>query len=112
MDTDRARELLAQERARIENAMAALKRGGALEGDDSVEPGDLDSEDLYQDEFNATRAGDLQRELEALERAEARLADGTYGLSVESGEPIPDGRLEAFPTAERTIEEQDRIGPG
>ncbi|MFZ0977410.1 MAG: TraR/DksA C4-type zinc finger protein [Solirubrobacteraceae bacterium] len=92
--------------------MAALKRDGALEGDDSVEPGDLDSEDLYQDEFNATRAGDLQRELEALERAEARLADGTYGLSVESGEPIPDGRLEAFPTAERTIEEQDRIGPG
>lgn len=112
MDTDRARELLAQERARIEDAMAALKRDGALEGDDSVEPGDLDSEDLYQDEFNATRAGDLQRELEALERAEARLADGTYGLSVESGEPIPDGRLEAFPSAERTIEEQDRIGPG
>ena len=112
MDTDRARELLAQERARIEDAMAALKRDGALEGDDNVEPGDLDSEDLYQDEFNATRAGDLQRELEALERAEARLADGTYGLSVESGEPIPDGRLEAFPTAERTIEEQDRIGPG
>lgn len=112
MDTDRARELLAQERARIEDAMAALKRDGALEGDDTVEPGDLDSEDLYQDEFNATRAEDLQRELEALERAEARLADGTYGLSVESGEPIPDGRLEAFPTAERTIEEQDRIGPG
>ena len=111
MDTDRARELLAQERARIEDAMAALNRDSALEGDDSVEPGDLDSEDLYQDEFNATRAEDLQRELEALERAEARLADGTYGLSVESGEPIPDGRLEAFPTAERTIEEQDRIGP-
>ena len=36
MDTDRARELLAQERARIEDAMAALKRDGALEGDDSV----------------------------------------------------------------------------
>jgi len=111
MEPDRARQLLAKERARIEDAMAALNRDRALEGDDSVEPGDLDSEDLYQDEFNATRAEDLQRELEALERAEARLADGTYGLSVESGEPIPDGRLEAFPTAERTVEEQDRLGP-
>jgi DnaK suppressor protein len=111
MDHDHARELLAKERARIEDAMAALNTDGALEGDNRVEPGDLDSEDLYQDEFNATRADDLQRELEALERAEARLADGTYGLSVESGDPIPDGRLEAFPTAERTIEEEDRLGP-
>jgi DnaK suppressor protein len=111
MDHDHARRLLAKERARIEDAMSALNRDGALEGDERVEPGDLDSEDLYQDEFNATRGDDLQRELEALERAEARLADGTYGLSVESGEPIPDGRLQAFPTAERTIEEEDRLGP-
>jgi DnaK suppressor protein len=110
MDPDRARELLAQERTRIEKAMAALESDGSLEGDERVEPGDRDSEDLYQDEFNATRAEDLQRELDALERAEGRLADGTYGLSVESGEPIPDARLEARPTAERTIEEQDRLG--
>jgi len=92
--------------------MAALGRDGPLEGDTRVEPGDLDSEDLYQDEFNATRAEDLRRELDAVQRAEARLAEGTYGLSVESGKPIPDARLEALPTAERTIEEQDRIGPG
>lgn len=90
--------------------MAALESDGSLEGDERVEPGDRDSEDLYQDEFNATRAEDLRRELDALERAEARLADGTYGLSLESGKPIPDARLEARPTAERTIEEQDRLG--
>jgi len=111
MEPERARELLAQERTRIEAAMAALARDGSLEGDARVEPGDRDSEDLYQDEFNAGRAEDLRRELEAVERAEARLAAGTYGLSVESGEPIPDARLEARPTAERTIEEEDRLGP-
>jgi DnaK suppressor protein len=43
--------------------------------------------------------------LAALERAEARLAAGTYGLSIESGEPIPDARLEALPAAERNIGE-------
>jgi DnaK suppressor protein len=110
VDAEHARKLLARERARIEQAMAALGRDGSLEGDDRLEPGDRDSEDLYQDEFDAGRAEDLQRELEALERAEARLAEGTYGLSVDSGEPIPDGRLEAVPTAERTVEEQDRLG--
>jgi DnaK suppressor protein len=111
VDAEHARKLLERERARIEEAMAALGRDGSLEGDDRLEPGDRDSEDLYQDEFDAGRTQDLQRELEALERAEARLAEGTYGLSVESGEPIPDGRLEALPTAERTVEEQDRLGP-
>jgi len=110
MDPARARELLAQERTRIEEAMAALERQGPLEGDERVEPGDRDSEDLYQDEYNQGRAEDLRRELAALERAEARLAEGTYGLSVESGKPIPDARLEARPTAERTVEEQDRLG--
>jgi DnaK suppressor protein len=111
MDPARARELLSKERTRIEEAMAALRRDGPLEGDDVVDPGDRGSEDLYQDEFDAGRAEDLQRELEAVERAEARLAEGTYGLSIESGEPIPDARLEARPTAERTIEEEDRLGP-
>ncbi|MGI8572973.1 MAG: TraR/DksA C4-type zinc finger protein [Solirubrobacteraceae bacterium] len=33
-------------------------------------------------------------------------------MSVESGQPIPEGRLEALPTAERTIEEQERYGRG
>lgn len=106
MDPGRAGELLARERSRIEESLAALGRDGPLEGDNRVEPGERDSEDLYQDEFDEGRRDDLRKELAAIERAEARLADGTYGLSVESGKPIPDARLEALPTAERTIEEE------
>jgi DnaK suppressor protein len=109
MDPERARELLATERTRIENAGANLNASGPLESDDRTEPGDRDSEDLYQDEIDEGRRDQLRRDLEALERAEARLADGTFGRSVESGEPIPDGRLEAFPTAERTVEEEERF---
>jgi DnaK suppressor protein len=112
VDADRARELLARERARIERGLGELEREGPLEGSDRIEPGDEDSEDLYQDEFNAGRAEDLRSELAALERAEARLAAGTYGLSIESGKPIPDGRLEAIPTAERTVEEEERYRRG
>ena len=107
MDADRARELLAAERERIEAALSEL---GAENASENAEPGDRDSEDLYQQEFDATRAADLREQLAAVERAEARLADGTYGLSIESGEPIPDARLEAVPTAERTVAEEERRG--
>lgn len=111
MDEEHARELLARERARIERRLAQLE-GEHLESDENVEPGDIDNEDLYQDEFNATRAEDVRAELAAVERAEERLANGTYGLSVVSGDPIPDGRLETVPTAERTVEEQERYERG
>jgi DnaK suppressor protein len=104
VDSERARELLARERERIELALAELG------GPELDEPGDTDSETLYQNEFDATQAADLAPQLEAVERAEARLAAGTYGLSVESGLPIPDARLEVLPTAERTVEEEERRG--
>ena len=112
MDSDRARELLAGERTRIEQALGALDRDGRIEGSDRLEPGDEHSEDLYQDEFDQGRREDLESELAALGRAEARLADGSYGLSVDSGEPIPDERLEALPAAERTVEEEERYRRG
>ena len=38
-----------------------LERGGPEEGDERREPGDFDSEGLYQDEFDAGRAEDLKR---------------------------------------------------
>jgi DnaK suppressor protein len=65
--------------------------------------------ELYDDELAAGLREQLEAELAAVERAEERLAQGTYGVSIESGEPIPDERLEAHPTAERTTEEQARF---
>ncbi len=104
MEEKRASELLAAERERVEAELANL-RGEGGEENDGRQPGEITDESLYQDEFDAGRAQDLERKLEAVERAEERLANGTYGLSVRSGEQIPDGRLEANPTAELTIEE-------
>jgi|SRR2546428_3133412 len=105
MDPDRARELLTAERARIERALADLRHQDTGEEADEEDPANLAS-DLYQDELDEGLSDDLREELAAVERAEARLAAGTYGLSIESGEPIPDERLEAIPTAERTAAEE------
>jgi DnaK suppressor protein len=104
MDSEHARQLLARERQRIELALVSLGQDDPENTDD--EPGDEGSESLYQAEFDAGLAEDLAEQLAALERAEARLAAGTYGLSVESAESIPDERLEALPLAERTLDEQ------
>ncbi len=112
MEPERARDLLARERARIEQALAAHTRAsGPLESAENLEPGNEGDEDLYQDELDEGRIQDLRAELAAVERAEQRLRDGTYGLSIVSGEPIPDARLEARPTAEMTVEEQQRERP-
>jgi DnaK suppressor protein len=105
MDADRARELLATERERIERALARLGPIDDAEEADDQDPGNLAS-DLYQDELDAGLAADLREQLAAVERAEQRLADGTYGRSVASGDPIPDERLEIFPTAELTADEE------
>ncbi|HEY5431062.1 MAG TPA: hypothetical protein VIK04_18240 [Solirubrobacteraceae bacterium] len=108
MDPERARELLARERSRVEQSLGLHTGRSPEESDENVEPGEEGSENLYQDELDAGRARDLRQELAAVERAEARLKAGTYGLSIQSGDPIPDGRLEARPTAELTVEEQQQ----
>jgi DnaK suppressor protein len=105
MDEERARELLTAERERIERALSRLAHEETGEPADEEDPANLAS-DLYEDELDEGLADELREELAAVERAEARLGAGTYGLSVESGKPIPDERLEAIPTAERTAEEE------
>jgi DnaK suppressor protein len=108
MDTQHASELLARERARIEHALAALTPHDSEAVTDPFEAADV-GEDLFDEELEQDRAARLRDELTAIAHAERRLAEGSYGVSVESGEPIPDARLEAIPWAERTAEEQARF---
>jgi len=107
MDESRARELLDAERSEVEEMLAEITRSGGQDREAEGENGDygdaaqpLESEGVD----DAVETG-LREKLAAIERAERRLADGTYGVSVRSGEPIPDARLEASPTAELTVEE-------
>ena len=106
MDKERARALLDQERARLEQLSRAVSR----DHDDAIalsSPGDqVDGADRRVTEETSQALGErLGDRWAALERAEARLAAGTYGASILSGRPIPDERLEAFPLAELTVEE-------
>jgi DnaK suppressor protein len=106
MDEKRAKELLKAERDRVEAALAKVREEGRGESSQNAPAGDFNNENLYEDELAEGREGDLQRRLDKIERAEERLAAGTYGLSMRSGDPIPDGRLEAEPLAELTVDEE------
>jgi DnaK suppressor protein len=108
MEPEHARELLASRRAEIEGKLPGLRtREGPEDAEDPFDSADVAPE-LVEAGLTSALAEQLRDELDAIERAERRLAEGTYGLSVESGEPIPDGRLEAVPWAERTASEQAR----
>jgi DnaK suppressor protein len=116
VDTERARALLRRERERLE---AILERERAeFEGSPAVQSGGLTEVDqhqadegteMYDREDLEGRIARVEAELAAVARAERRLEEGTYGISVESGAPIPDERLEAVPAAERTAEEEERF---
>src|SRR3984893_12898725 len=103
MEPERARVLLAAECERIERALHRRAHQDDGEHADEFDPANLAS-DLYQDELDEGLGDDLREQLAAVERAEQRLAAGTYGVSIESGKPIPDERLEVVPTAERTAQ--------
>jgi DnaK suppressor protein len=112
VDRARARELLERERSRFEKAtddVVSERRDAAVYDD---QHGEDRSADLAREELEEGQVETLREELDGVGRAEKRLIEGAYGLSVESGEPIPDERLEAVPWAERTIDEQQRYDRG
>jgi DnaK suppressor protein len=101
------RELLGNE----EGGIAAERRLQEERGSEAEEYED-DAQRMEQDianqalrDVNDRRIGDIQRALQ-------KIAEGTYGLSDESGVPIPKARLDAMPEAILTVEEQEKREAG
>jgi DnaK suppressor protein len=107
MDEQRARELLGEERARVTDLLHERVEAGQEDRATANADGDMadPAERLTAEEGDDAVAVGLRQRLVALDRAERRIEAGTFGLSVRSGLPIPDDRLEADPTAELTVEE-------
>ena len=102
MDAEKARARLTEEKTRIQRELEEHMNRAADEPEDS---GDQANE-LEQASTDSALREDLKQTLEAIERAESRLQDGSYGVSVVSGDPIPDERLEEIPWADRNVGEE------
>lgn len=115
-------DFIAQQRARLEAMRRALlgNEEGTISGERKFqeergsEAHELedDAQRMEQDianqalrNVNDQRIGDIQRALQKID-------EGTYGLSDESGDPIPKARLEAMPEAILTVEEQSKRETG
>ena len=87
---------LSDERARLELQISALEPGGGSSFDDNfADSGQVAAE---QGE-NKVLASQLRGELDEVERALAKLDNGTYGKCETCGEAISEVRLEAMPAA-------------
>jgi DnaK suppressor protein len=107
MDADEARARVLAERAEIQGLLRDAESAGQLDREAENETGDIAdrAQPLAAEGMDDAIADSLRERLAVLDRALQRMDDGTFGRSVRSGQPIPDGRLDADPAAEVTTEE-------
>ena len=90
---------LTRERDRLEAQIASLEPGhGAASPDFDDNFADSGQVAAEQGE-NKVLASQFRAELEEIQRALAKLDDGTYGQCETCGEPIPPDRLQIMPAA-------------
>lgn len=110
-DTERFRRLLLEERERVAAAIDNLHRdtSGSIEDQTGEETqydnhlGDTATV-TYDREMDYTLEENSETVLGAIDRALARIDEGTYGTCRRCGKPIAEERLEARPWAELCID--------
>ena len=115
MDTDLARQRLAEERERLDEVRSTFDAEGLTDQSASDSVGELSSYDQHQADMG-TETFEREKDLSILEQVEAELADvehalrrldeGTYGTCEVCGKAIPDERLEAMPATRLCLEHQ------
>jgi DnaK suppressor protein len=99
--TEHTRLALALERQDNDDRLVAgADAGQANEREDSAQA-------LTITESNDSVSATLAERRGRIERALAKIDEGTYGLSDQSGEPIDLARLQAYPEATLTLEEEE-----
>ena len=113
IDTAHFRQLLLDERGRVERAIAGLRDGhpGSLEDEAEEVNGGVDTEDLGETasitlgrEIDYTLGENSQIVLKEIDAALARVDAGTYRTCTNCGNEIAVGRLEAHPWASLCID--------
>ena len=115
MDSDQARQRLADERDRLVGVRTTFDEEHFSDQSESDSVGEISSYDQHQADMG-TETFEREKDLSILEQVEAELADvehalrrlddGTYGTCEVCGKVIPDERLEAIPTARLCLEHQ------
>lgn len=109
-DTTTHSTRLAAERRTTEERLEALRQEFGLVVEATVDSNADDEHDpegstiAYERSQVAALIEQAEQHLVEIDEAQGRLGDGTYGLCVVCGQRIPEGRLEARPTARTCVE--------
>jgi RNA polymerase-binding transcription factor DksA len=100
------RDILNQERTELNARLRTLDRRLARDDhfNEAEDLGDSANQVLNKEEFLFER-NQTEERLREIEKALARIKDGSYGVSKVSGKPIPVERLRAMPTATTLVGE-------
>jgi RNA polymerase-binding transcription factor DksA len=115
-ELDRYRTLLLGERTQLVGDLAAMENqalrssGGNL-SHMPIHMADLGT-DTFDQDFMLGLAENERRRLREIDEALQRIHNGTYGVCVMTGKPIPKARLDAKPWARDTIEAAREVERG
>jgi RNA polymerase-binding protein DksA len=111
IDTDRFRQMLEEERRRVQAAIDNLhaEHPGSISdetGEDAVYDNHLadTATETYDRELDYTLEENSEHVLQEINAALRRIDDGTYGQCTNCGRQIPEERLEARPFATLCID--------
>jgi len=110
-DLDQVRQKLTAERNSLRHRLGMVVEHvtGGDGFDAQLNPDRSDLADEYAErERDVALLAIEQEQLEQVEAALARVEDGTYGICLDCGEPIPSERLEILPYATTCVRCQSR----
>jgi len=100
LDLDYFKKRLLKEKTRLEEEIAAVSRElDTLAAEDNIDDS-VDMADLKVDnDRDRTVLETLKKELQDIDDALKKIAEGRYGYDEVTGKPIPKESLEAYPAA-------------
>ena len=114
MDKEKSEEFktrLLEEKAKLLVELERIERDSLDNIQDQAQEGAWGADvatDVYEEERIQTERIEAMAHLAEVDKALERLEKGTFGISVVSGKPIPEERLEVLPWATCLVEEEVR----
>ena len=110
---EKIKESLAREKTQIENALRNLKRDDPFLDPERTNDSADSGTDAFEDSEHLrieTQEKAMETQLSAIQAAEQRIANNTYGTCLSCGQPIDVERLIAMPTASVCISCEKKSG--
>ena len=114
IDTQKMKQRLKEKQAELQEQIANLTEANPTPVDPiELSEGPQDFEETAVDFLEMNQEQSIlvneQALLTMVRSALKRIEEGTYGLCVDCGQPIPEKRLEALPWAARCIKDEERL---